>query len=377
MSDTEGPYQLWPDQAQRLLLQIALGRSPDNCGDFDQWQQLVHIEAELSWNSVRLLPLVYTALSKSECTAPLVQRLKGVHRKAWFENNRLFHATAPLLAALREQHIDVLLLKGAPMALGYYETPAHRPMSDLDILVHPEQLERTVAKLQEFGWKVLGSIEPEMRRIRHAAQCVRDDGIEIDLHWGVLIESADATESFWQRATPFDFQGVPVLQLAPADALLHAVLHGVRCNPDPPIRWIPDALAILERKGAEIDWPAVIAFASRHRMAHRFALGMLHLVREYGAEIPPPVLKQLEQVKPTLVERLENTVLLSDYSAYTNSPIGNSWVLFTEYLRIVDTWNPVRLVNDISHFVRIRWELNGRREIMPRIARGVWRRVAR
>ena len=45
--------------------------------------------------------------------------------------------------------------------------------------------------------------------------------------------------------------------------VLQLVLHGLKANPEPPIRWIVDVMTVLHHEDA-FDWDALVA-ASRKR----------------------------------------------------------------------------------------------------------------
>jgi len=369
---------LWPSAEQRLLLEAALLEDERAIAAYHVWRRTVSLDSEFSIASLRLLPLVYDNMSRLGVREPLMGRLKGAYRRAWYETHQLFHRTQPVVERLVASGIDVLLLKGAPLVLSYYRNHALRPMADVDIAVPRPQLGHALGILESLGWRF--PIEPDRDtiRFRHAAQGLGSDGGEVDLHWRVLYDASnDAAEAaLWSAVEPLEFMGTRVRQLDPTHLLLHVVVHGVRWNPETPIRWIPDALVIL-RTRASLDWNRLVAFAVTHRLTCRLALGLSYLSEAFDAPIPSDVLSRLQAANISLLERIENTVLLRDYGRLERSPIGNQWIAFVEYCRFADTRGPFAFANGFSHFLRYRWHLNGRRDILPTILRGVRRRLAR
>lgn len=340
----------WPDGHQRLLLDAALAPGPRAVAAFDQWLRSVDLEAEIGWNSVGLLPLAYQNLSRLGCTDPHMGLLKGVYRRVWLETNQLLHGTAPLFQALRAAGVDLLLLKGAPIAVAYYRNPALRSMSDIDVCVRRDQLETAHRVLDGQGWKPSAPLR-SMSRHRHALEYRHEELGSIDLHWHVLKEvpHAAVNDRFWADSEPLDFLGVPVRQLHPQDALLHTLLHGLYANHAPPIRWITDSLAILSSRGREIDWSRLIAFAERHRLLHRVATGILYLVERHDVTVPADCERILRGARAAWVDRLETRWLQEPHA---RSPFGWAWKLgFIRYCRITRARNPLKFAHGYLMYI--------------------------
>lgn len=359
----------WPDGPQRLLLDAALAPGPRAIAAFDRWLGSVDLETEVGWNSVRLLPLAYRNLSRHGCTDPRMRLLKGVYRRVWLETNQLIHRTQPLLQALHGAGVDILLLKGAPIAVAYYRNLALRPMSDIDVCVRRSQIETADRVLDEQGWKAPRPLR-SMASHRHGLEYRHEELGSIDLHWHVLKEVPDPAvdERFWGDSESLDFVGVPVRQLHPRDALLHTLLHGLAANHDPPIRWITDSLTILRSRGGDIDWQRLIEFAERHRLLHRVATGILYLVEHHDAPVPDSVERILRGTRAAWVDRLEKRWL---FQPHHRSPFAWSWKqAFIRYCRISRTHNPLKFAHGYLMFA-YRTETSG--ELAYAVARGLSR----
>jgi hypothetical protein len=367
---------LWPTPEQRLLLDAALRPGERGVAAFRDWRTRVSPEEDFGGNVFRLLPLVYHQLHSQRVDDPLMARLKGVYRRSWFESHRLFHATAPLVAKLAASGCEILILKGAPLVLSYYRNHALRPMADLDLMVRESQLPTAIAALRESGYVGVRLVTSDLVRFQHALQFVHPDGAQIDLHWHVLFEaaSASADQVFWAATEPGEFMGTPVRQPDPTSLLLQVVVHGIRANEETPIRWIPDALTIMRLRGGEIRWQQLVELATSCRLRYRLALGLAYLKETFEAPIPASVLAALGR-RQSLLERIENTVMLASTTRFTGSALGTQWVSFTEYCRYAGSVGPWGFLVGYSEFLRYRWQLDGRREIVPTIVRGMRRRL--
>ncbi len=172
-----------------------------------------------------------------------------------------------------------------------------------------------------------------------------------------------------------NFAGLHVLQPSPTNLLLLLVVHGVRWNEETPVRWIPDAVMVLRRRFDAINWSQLVADARSLKVTQRLSLGLQWLVTRYNAPIPATVLAELRAVNPTLTERVEGRVYLRDSRMYENSLIGNQFMILADLCRFTDPANPVKFAATLPAYLRYRWELNGRREIVPAIWRAVRRRL--
>lgn len=368
---------LWPSDEQRLLLEAALLEGDRAVAAFRAWRNTVRLEAEFSRGSFRLLPLVYHSMLRLGVDDPLMGRLKGVYRRSWYETHQLFHRAQPVVARLAAAGIDVMLSKGSPLALSYYRNLALRPMSDLDVAVPQDRLHDALGVLKDLGWRLAREPDADMVRFRHAVQCFGADGGELDLHWRTMFEISDkgGDASFWATAEPLDFMGTRIRQPDPTHTLLLVVVHGVRWNLETPVRWIPDALAVMRSRAADLDWNRLLALATTHRVTYRLGLGLSYLAERFEAPVPRFVLQRIRAADQSLLERFENSVVLHDDGSLEPSAVRNELVCLAEYSRYAGSRSPVGLAVGYTHYRRYRFGPQGRRELLPRILRAVRRRL--
>jgi hypothetical protein len=234
-------------------------------------------------------------------------RLKGVYRQSWYRNQLLFHRTAGILRVLRDSGVDTLALKGIPLSLIYYADNAVRPMSDADVLVRLADLERSIRLLQEHGWRPHRPLPSCPPPHRGSWVFIDRDEHEFDLHWHVFGDclSGDSDDDLWDAAQPLLVGDVPTKALAPADELLHALVHGIHWSPVPSIRWVPDAAAIIAVAGEELDWERLLAQASKRRFLPIVTVGLRYLHDVLAVPVPPAVLASLSARPLRVVERVE------------------------------------------------------------------------
>jgi hypothetical protein len=380
MTATQDPFALagvFPNAEQTLVLRAALGDGAAAIAAYERWRAGLDLAREFDREVFRLIPLLYDNLRRLGHTDSLTGRLKGAYRLAWAKNHRLAEQTRPILDGLLAAGIPVMALKGAPLGLLYYGNPALRPMSDVDLVVPPAHVDAAAAILAGFGYRPWRPIDADARRFRHAMGFFAPGPKEFDLHWHVLFDFCDdgPDAEFWATARPFRFLDREILAPDATRLLLHTIVHGLRWNAEPPIRWVPDSLAILRRDPAAIDWGALLAFAARQRISHRIGLGLAYLAREFLAPVPDHVLDTLARTPTTWVERLERRTILRplDYDA-SLGPLVDALASFP---RTPDARTPVAACRTFLHFLRYHWGLPGRRAIPARLLEGVLRRARR
>ena len=303
---------LWPTPGQELLLRAALTPGPGALEAWEAWKgEHDLIESELDHGSFRLLPLVYRNLLAQGADEPLMPRLKGIYRYWWCSNQRLFHRAAAVIRALEQAGIRTLVLKGTAASVAYYRDRGARPMGDIDLLVSHDQAPAAVARLGALGLRPARPRVADLIRYQHSVRMVHDTGEALDLHWHVLAECVhrDADHGFWKRAVPIHVLDAPSVALGPTDALLHAIVHGMRWNAEPTVRWVADAMTILRSSEDAIDWVGLEREATRLQVVLRLRSGLEYLEERMDAPIPYRALTRLRGTRAASIEHLERRVL--------------------------------------------------------------------
>jgi hypothetical protein len=302
-----------PSPEQELLLRAALLRGKDAVEAWKAWKSSVDVE-QVDSASHRMLPLLYRNLRTHGLKDPSMGKYKGVYRQTWYKNQMLFHAIASLLCSFREAEIETLILKGAPLTIGYYKDYGLRPMNDFDVLIRMDKALPAIELLQSLGWAPMDFMPTEeyisvsfSHGFKNAA------GQEFDLHWHVLSQSRgmNADDDFWDGARPVTIHDVATLALNPTDQLLHVCIHGARWNYTPPFRWVADAMTILNTAQSEIDWNRLIAQALKRRLILPLRESLAYLRKTVSAAVPSEVLESIRDLPVPWIEYIEYNVTMN------------------------------------------------------------------
>lgn len=295
-----------PTVLQELLLRAALAEGDEALVSWRQWQQQADLN-RLDGGTVRLLPLLYHNLKLSGVEDSGMERLQQEYLKTWRYNEILFHEMASQLRLFRSAGVETMLLKGAALALSFYQDAGLRPMSDIDLLVRPEKARLAISLLHQAGWKSAYESPEVLIPYRHAVEFSNDLGLRLDLHWRALWDGSQESgdRDFWDGAVPLEINNVPARILNPTDQLLHVCVHGAAWSNLPPLIWVADAAIILKRTQQEIDWDRLIAQVRKRRLMLPMAAALGYLQRFLGADaIPAEVLTTVRQMRASTSERV-------------------------------------------------------------------------
>jgi hypothetical protein len=289
-----------------LLLRAAL-LDGDAAGEaFDSWTRTTTFDA-LDGGSTRLLPLLYANLTRLGVTSPLLGRVRGVARQAWYKNQLIVGRVGDVVRASHAAGLSTMVLKGVPLALVYYPHVSARPMADADVLVPPSRAAEALTLIEAEGWHARATPVDWPPRFSASCSFKHDIGVELDLHDHVLHECVAAAddEPFWAAAESIEVGGAPTLMLAPSDQLLHTFAHGFRRSTVPPIRWAADAALVIRGAEARLSWPRLLAQARRCQLTRIVATMLEYLESTLEVPLPPGLLKDLRSAPASAAERLE------------------------------------------------------------------------
>jgi hypothetical protein len=292
----------------------------------DDWETTVVTALALG-----LGPLLHHSLSQqTEVNLPPMAMAKlAVTRQAHAKRNQAIAAQlAEILEACALHGIEGIVLKGALLAPTMYDDPALRPMNDIDLLFHPEDLSCVAAMLAALGYRGKYKSADRGPGVTKHLSTYRRDGHQgatpnpylsaggertVEPHHS-LEESwfglkVDITPGIWQRAVPVTLQGQPAYRLSTADMLLHLAVHATFhvIMGRAVFLQLYDLGQVLKTWPAEVDWDNLLALA-REAEAEPFLYAALYWTKDlYHAPVPPEPLQKLEKIcAPPLVTYIQS-----------------------------------------------------------------------
>lgn len=300
------PGNPFPNPLQQLLLQAALLQGNHAVDAYEDWKKSFNLETYLDHGSFRLIPLLYKNLNRYGIKDQYTNTFKGVYRQSWYKNQKLFYESAQILEFLYESAIRCIVLKGTALTILVYNDFGARPMADLDVLIPPSQADFAIGLLKKMGW------EPENEQylkynLRYGCGMMfAKAGFELDLHWYPFFEvRRNSSETdFWEHAIPLILPQTTALALCPADMLLHIVVHGLKWNIEPPIRWVADAVTIINASDARLDWHYLLEQIKKYKVVLQVKAAFDYLKINFDAAIPEFVMEELNRIPASYAEKL-------------------------------------------------------------------------
>ncbi|MCK5686756.1 nucleotidyltransferase family protein [bacterium] len=301
----------WPTHEQKLLLRAVLLKGQDAIDAWEQWITIVDFN-DIDYGSQRLLPLLYQNLLEHRIKASQLTRYKGVYRRFWLSNQLLFNRIKPVLAALHEAGIEILFFKGAGLVVGCGLNYALRPMDDIDFLVPGKSTLEAIKIIEELGWQPKSKSASGFHTMNHAATYHDGRGHFVDLHWHSLMRdmTGNYETGYWERSFSASLDEIPVKIMGITDQLIHICIHGIRWNWIPPIRWIADAVILIETSGTAIDWDYLVEHSEKLGVTLTMYQGLRYLKNEFDISVPDHVLRYLKSVPVSRWENWEHQLLI-------------------------------------------------------------------
>lgn len=288
----------WPSGALDQLLCAAI--CPDAATGrqaFFDWLDCHDIDSA-GFREHRLLASISERYGKDLAARPEHARLVGLQRHLWTRSRMAMAEALPVLRALADAGIAMLLLKGGARIAAHAGDQRARVAHDLDILVPPDDFARALDVLFDAGWNAssgesrlcLKAQAGSLRAMNFFGQRFGD----IDLHqWAYGAQSprqAALEAMLWQNARPAVFFGVPVRIPSPTDRLALAICHSgldAHAHSD----WLVDCAQLIGE--GEIDGEALLAALGTMQAVVPAQVALGYLAQRLGVALPAPFLMRL------------------------------------------------------------------------------------
>ena len=297
-----------------------------------QWQDVFRLAEEH-----KILPLIFEAAYQQPGlqAGNLVPRYRGTVMRAVFAQTSKTMEFLELYGRLRQAGVTPLVVKGI-ICRQLYPMPDHRPSSDEDVLIPPEQFPLAHRVLLDFGMQ---TTEPEENFEESYEIPYRKAGspLYIELHKHLFPPKSGAYghlnrffDGIHDRAVTEQIQGTQILTMEPTDHLFYLICHAFKhfLHSGFGIRQVCDIALYAERYHQQIDWDQVLENARQIR-ADRFAAAMLRIGENHlQVEMSwlPECWKEIEvDEEPMLLDLLDSGI----YGGADRSRVHSSTITLT------------------------------------------------
>lgn len=241
-------------------------------------------------------PILYKIIEEQgafEIPSVIRDHFKAAYLLNHFRNETFLNDLKDLLGLFQKENIPIVLLKGAALLTTLYKDPTLRPMDDLDLLVHEENLEKANHLFITAGYPLTGrEYWPWWRKFGGARSYLRD-GVLVELHWNLggpdfPLSSAEV----FARARKIVVSGAQALTLSPEDFLLYHLYHAVYHHAVLKLIWLMDIAKITTLWKEEIKWERFWEKAKALNLAPGVGLGLREAKEVLGAYVPQEILRE-------------------------------------------------------------------------------------
>lgn len=277
---------------------------PDQPLDQTSWTELsLHIRMQ------RMSPLLTRAVVDGQLPATYaqIQEALDVDTQALARVLVLEATLVRLAEVLEHAGVRFRVLKGPAVAHLDYPDPAWRDFGDLDLLIHPDDLDRTITVLADYGY-VRRFPEPRAgfdRRFTKSVSMANADGLEFDLHrtfapglFGLRVQVAMLWDTPPER---FRLGGRTLDALAAEERLIHACYHASLGNVPPRLVPLRDVAQLL--LDGKVDATRVRKLAAAWQGEGVVAQAITMAWRAFGLTDTVELSRWAEQYEPGTRER--------------------------------------------------------------------------
>ena len=259
----------------------------------------------------RLSPLVSYHLRSPDLSVlvprPVLEKLQRLSYRSLARNMLLQYEFSQLLSSFNEEGIPIIVLKGAALLDSIYRDIGLRPMSDLDILVQPEHLDRAEAIALCHGYVPIAdrdAPEDTTMNCRHLPNLIRfEKGVVLEIHQHIVdSDSAYHFElsDFWARAKPVTMSGACALVLTPEDLLIHLSINFLldrRYRSKSALGQLCDISEVILQYGDSLNWNLIEEVSQEYDIAPGLHCVFYACEQLLGSQVPASVLSRLQPLE--------------------------------------------------------------------------------
>jgi len=288
---------------------------PELIGKIIHWDTLLNYAR---WHGV--MPLLNQALAPHKAAMPsrVVEELTVAYVNALKHNLFLASELLKVLELFESHGIQAVPFKGIMLSACVYGNMAFHRASDLDILVHREDVPRIKTLLAQAGYppnKTLSAAQEQaLLKQRNEYHVLRLDGqCCLDIHWQMVYYFDSfliSTDDIWADLRTTRLSGRPVPTLSPEHLLLLLCIHG--SNHCWYLLSMTCDLARAIMAHHTIAWDKILARAERQGIKRMVLLGFRLAAQIMNIILPPAIQNSLftdpraDRLAHTVINRLTN-----------------------------------------------------------------------
>ena len=308
-------------------------------------------------------PLLYQYLKTIESQVPpeILQTFRTDYFQNAIRNLELYRNLADVLKSLHQAHIPIIPFKGLFLAEHVYKNIAARSMSDVDLLVKREELDRARDILLKFGFNPMSGLDQIAPKEYQLSFYHSKSNLILELHWLIINPKHRVhlnTAALWERSLPSQISGVPVRILTAEDQILQLCMHASDHVFGHGLRAMVDIKKTLLHYDKEIDWTLLSQRALEWGVTRSLFVNLWLAKKLLNAPVPDLWLNsnKVETITQNRLEFSEECLFMNAEEPETALPETDNLILLWKeesfLKKIVLIWNaffPSRLYLSVRY----------------------------
>lgn len=295
--------------------------------------------AQLLYHNLSRTFIEYSEMGNGKPRVPIdiLRALKKAYHRTAIRNIIICQKLGELLDSFREAGIEVILLKGMALIETVYPNIALRPMVDIDLLVHQEELPQVQTTLNRLGYRNSLSDPHEFCR----------EGMVVDLHWDMVnivrVKSRRRAHqvklsNIWRNSTSIQIDGRTARILSPEDLVIDLCLHLTFHHGLRGLIWFVDLQEVLRYYNEQLDLHKLVEYCTECKVTRPVFWCLFYIKQILGTDIPPDVIERLRPKREGFLEKR--------FFILNNQPI-NDIRFFWTFSATEGIYNKLRFLREI------------------------------
>lgn len=328
-----------PDQLRARLNSL-------NAGD---WPEIIQAADRLG-----VAPLLFSGIRRLRIDIPaaVVEQLRKILTDNTARNLRLLSEFERLAVALQAGRVPLMPLKGVYLCSNLYANIGERPIWDIDLLVHKQDLGGAVGAIEGIGYHAARpyDLELECRNYHHLPVYLKAGAAPLEIHWTLLnprFRQQLNLKEVWDRSVPERVGPASVQAMAASDLLTYLCAHVAYQHVYmDSVRSLYDIKLVVQRFADRLDWDLVAGRARACGLLNSVYLSLRLTDETLACALPESAWQVL---RPEIFdERLVQAALTRILENTATSPVMNAvWAKQDGLQRLKGLWDRIVLPRSI------------------------------
>ncbi len=232
-----------------------------------------------------VIPQIYFLLKEKDLLKQtpyfFQEQLWKKYKAALLLNLYIHNQTKMVLRKFEEQKISIIPLKGTIFAERYFGHVGARPTSDIDVLVHKQDLISAIEIIKSLGFTTERELIPGHFHYSFSKGIPGSPiPLTVEIHWDVIKQNTrlDINE-FWNHSSNYN-ENFFVKELSNYHTFYFICLHGWRHNLDS-LKYFIDILQMIHILKDDIDYGLLMKDAAAHKTLKRLVRTLSIVYKEF------------------------------------------------------------------------------------------------